>query len=331
MAKGTRYKEDAPTQKKKLALGWKIAISVLSVILALVIAAIAVFFYYFGGLKTTYLTNDTSQLGIDSQVIEDTSDKDITNIALFGVDSRDHDDTGRSDALMIMSVDKMHGKIKLTSIARDTRVYISDRGSYDKIAHAYAYGGPEMSIKTINQNFNTNIKEYVTVNFDQLATVINSLGGVTLTITEEERVSANENIAALGTGTPIRQSGTVLLTGEQAVGYARIRKIDSDNMRAQRQRNVLNAIFEQMKGKSSLEYAEFIRQLLPNVETSLDYGDLMGLATIMFGSVTMEELSFPNENSNARGGIFYSDGAWYYEYDLDVASQQLHQFIYEDE
>ena len=87
MAKGTRYKEDAPKQKKKLALGWKIAISVLSVILALVIAAIAVFFYYFGGLKTTYLTNDTSQLGIDSQVIEDTSDKDITNIALFGVDS----------------------------------------------------------------------------------------------------------------------------------------------------------------------------------------------------------------------------------------------------
>lgn len=79
------------------------------------------------------------QLGIDSQVIADTSDKDITNIALFGVDSRDHDDTGRSDALMIMSVDKMHGKIKLTSIARDTRVYISDRGSYDKIAHAYAY------------------------------------------------------------------------------------------------------------------------------------------------------------------------------------------------
>ena len=289
------------------------------------------FFYYFGGLKTTYLTSDTSQLGIDSQVIENTEKKDITNIALFGVDSRDHDDTGRSDAVMIMSVDKIHGKIKLTSIARDTRVYISDQYSYDKIAHAYAYGGPEMSIKTINQNFNTNIKEYVTVNFDQLATVINSLGGITLTITEEERISANENIAALGTGTPIRQSGTVLLTGEQAVGYARIRKIDSDSMRAQRQRNVLNAIFEKMKGKSSLEYAEFVRQLLPNVETSLDYGDLMGLATIMFGPVTMEEMAFPNDNSNARGGIFYSDGAWYYEYDLDVASQQLHQFIYEEE
>lgn len=331
MAKGTRYKDDEPKQKKKLALGWKIAISVLSVILALVIAAIAVFFYYFGGLKTTYLTSDTSQLGIDSQVIENTEKKDIINIALFGVDSRDHDDTGRSDAVMIMSVDKIHGKIKLTSIARDTRVYISDQYSYDKIAHAYAYGGPEMSIKTINQNFNTNIKEYVTVNFDQLATVINSLGGITLTITEEERISANENIAALGTGTPIRQSGTVLLTGEQAVGYARIRKIDSDSMRAQRQRNVLNAIFEKMKGKSSLEYAEFVRQLLPNVETSLDYGDLMGLATIMFGPVTMEEMAFPNDNSNARGGIFYSDGAWYYEYDLDVASQQLHQFIYEEE
>ncbi len=330
MAKGTRFKGKADKPKKKMALGWKITIAVLSVILALVIAAVSVFFYYFGGLRTTYLTGDTSQLGIDSQVVENTNDKDITNIALFGVDARDNSDTGRSDALMIMSVDKMHGKIKLTSIARDTRVYISDRGSYDKIAHAYAYGGPEMAIKTINQNFNTNIKEYVTVNFDQLATVINSLGGVTLTITEAERINANENIAALGTGTLIRQSGTVLLTGEQAVGYARIRMIDSDSVRAQRQRNVLNAIFEKMKGKSSLEYADFIRQMLPNVETSLDYGDLMGMATIMFSPVTMEEMAFPNENSNARGGIFYADGAWYYEYDLDVASQQLHQFIYEE-
>ena len=76
-------------------------------------------------------------------------------------------------------------------------------------------------------------------------------------------------------------------------------------MRAQRQRNVLNAIFEQMKGKSSLEYAEFIRQLLPNVETSLDYGDLMGLATIMFGSVTMEELSFQMKTAMQEAVFFF--------------------------
>jgi len=329
MARGTRFKRDISGEKKKMALSWKITISILSFILILLIVVISIFFYYFGGLRTVPFTQDSDVLGIEQQVEEITGDIDITNIALFGVDSREHDDTGRSDALLIMSVDKVHGKIKLTSIARDTRVYLSDRGSYDKITHAYAYGGPEMSIKTINQNFKTNIKEYVTVNFDQLATVINALGGVTITITEAERVSANENIAALGTGTLIQRSGTVLLTGEQAVGYSRIRKIDSDSMRAQRQRTVLNAMFEKLKGRSLLEYADFVRQMLPNVETSLNYGDLMGLATIMFGSITMEQMAFPNDNSNARGGIFYSDGVWYYEYDLDVAAKQLHQFIYE--
>lgn len=328
MAKGTRFQEE-PKVKKKLALGWKIAISVLSVILALVIAAISVFFYYFGGLHSTYLTNNASELGIDSQVEAETSQKDVTNIALFGVDSRDDNDKGRSDALMIMSVDKVHSKIKLTSIARDTRVYIPDRGTYDKMAHAYAYGGPELAIKTINHNFKTNIKEYITVNFEQLASVINSLGGVTIKITEAERVSANENIAALGTGTPIPKAGTVLLTGEQAVGYSRIRKIDNDDMRTHRQRTVLNAIFEKMKGKSALEYADFIRQLLPHVETSLDYGDLIGMSSIMFGSVGMEQMAFPNENSDAKGGIFHPDKLWYYEYDLDKAAKQLNHFIYD--
>ncbi len=329
MAKAKRYKTEKSENRTKLSLGWKIAISVLSVILALVIAAISLFFYYFGGLKTTKLTGDSSELGIESATEEKTAALDITNIALFGVDSRNNDDTGRSDALMIMSVDKTHGKIKLTSIARDTRVYIPDRG-YEKITHAYAYGGAALAIKTLNTNFKTNIKEYVTINFDQLATVINSLGGVTVTISEAERLDANIHILALGTGTAIPRSGTVLLTGEQAVGYARVRDVGGDSMRTQRQRIVLGAIFEKMKGRSALEYADFVRTMLPNVETSLDYSDLIGLSTIMFGSVVMEEMAFPNDNSNARGGIFYSDGLWYWEYDLDTAAQQLHTFIYED-
>ncbi len=331
MAEGKRFRT-GPQPRKKMATCWKITIIALSVVLALVIAAISIFFYYFGGLKTTYLTQDNEELGITSETVEMAADKDITNIALLGVDSREHDDTGRSDAIMILSVDKAHGKIKLTSLARDTRVYIYDRSSYDKFAHAYAYGGAPLAIKTMNQNFGLNIKEYITVNFDQLATVINAVGGVTLNVTEAERQDANYHIGVLGLGTPIPRSGTVLLTGEQAVGYARVRSVDNDTFRNQRQRNVLRAIFEKMQGKSTFEYADFIRQLLPVVETSLDYGDLIGLSGIMFGTVTMEEMQFPNENSNAYGGAYpTADDPWYYVYDLTEAGRQLHRFIYEEE
>ena len=125
-------------------------IIVLEVLLLIVAGAFALFMHYFGGLDTQPLTSDASALGIQSQYdfknkleSDDTlnelidSNKTITNIALFGIDTRNNNSNGRSDAIMILSVDEIHGKIKLTSILRDSYVPIDKHGK-DKIAHAYA-------------------------------------------------------------------------------------------------------------------------------------------------------------------------------------------------
>ena len=290
------------------------------------VLVVCLFFYYFGGLNTQWLTDDLQALGIDMDFKY--SDKNVINIALFGVDSRTDENVGRSDAILIVSLDNEHNKVKLTSIARDTYCNIPGRDAGTKINHAYAYGGAELAIKTLNTIFDLDIQDYVTVNFNQMAEVIDAVGGVSVPVSEAERVNANMFLPA--GPSPITQTGdSVLLNGGQAVAYSRIRKLDSDNMRTQRQRQVLSALFEKAKSLNALQYPEFARRLLPMVETSLNYGDIMGMTGILLGNPSMEQLSFPNEYSGSKGST-HSDGVWYYDYDLELAKEQLHKFIYDD-
>src|SRR5699024_8489086 len=150
-------------------------------------------------------------------------DSDIFNVALFGVDTRDEDSfSGRSDTIIIASVDKKNNVVKLTSILRDSYVAIEGHKN-QKITHAYMYGGAELAIKTINQNFGMNITDYVTVNFAKVAEAIDVLGGVDLEITERERVEVNNIGDDEDPDFPyIEESGMVHLNGKQAVVYARI-------------------------------------------------------------------------------------------------------------
>ncbi|MEE0776016.1 MAG: LCP family protein [Bacillota bacterium] len=290
-------------------------ITILVICLTLLGIILGSFFYVFGGLNTTSLPTDNDSLGIRP---ETTTRSGIVNIALFGVDARDGSDHGRSDAIIILSVDNEHDKIKLTSILRDSKVPIEGHGE-TKINHAYAYGGPTLAIKTLNQNFDLNIKEYATVNFDQMASIVDAVSGVTMELSEEEAQIVGVN------------SGAVLLNGSQAVTYTRIRYIDSDNARADRQKNVLTAVFEKLKTMSKADYPKFIHDFLSVVETSLSYGDLIGLSPIMLKSnLQFVQNSIPDTTDNPQGGIA-SDGVWYWNYDLDAASARLHQIIYETE
>ena len=132
---------------------------------------------------------DTADLGI-------TTDKysSLKNIALLGLDTREDNNVGRSDAVVILTVDKKHKKLKLTSVARDTYVAIEGRGN-DKLTHAYAYGKNQLAVKTLNQNFGTEITDYVTFNFFGMSRVIDYIGGVTIDVTEKERVEMNEYLS----------------------------------------------------------------------------------------------------------------------------------------
>ena len=273
-------------QKKKKRTGLKVFLSFICVILVLVggvmIYASTVLL---GDLKTTTITKDKTELGI--------SEAGITNIALFGVDARDYDGgtfAGRSDAIMVMSIDNVHHKVKLTSIMRDVRVYMGDGSpydsGYDKLNHAYMYGGPEQAIRTINQNFGLDIQDYVTVNFASMAKIVDAFGGVNIDLTEDEISEINKNMYALAAESPESMAGDVsagegvLLNGDEAVAYGRIRAIGNDNGRVERQQEVLSALLSKASSISKLEYPSIIQQLAPLCETSLTFDKMIGLAQI---------------------------------------------------
>ena len=288
----------------------------LAVCIGLMGVGYGVFAYMVGGLNRSEINEEnlSANEGLEG----------VINIALYGVDSRNNDYTGRSDAILICSVSGKTGQIKLISVARDT--YVSVPGYYNtKINHAYAYGGPELAIQTLNENFGMDIKDYVTVNFESLADIIDEMGGVMIDVTEEERYQVN---AYLQRGEPLSETGMVNLTGAQAVSYSRIRKIDSDSMRASRQREVLAALFDKALDINPLNYPSYVRKFAPMVETSLSNDEILKIATVGLKSPTLEQAAFPNDYIHSEGQTI--NGGWYYVYDLEQATDMLHQYIYED-
>ena len=329
-------------QKKKKRTGLKVFLGIL---FTLFIAVGGVLLYassvLLGDLTTTVITENHEELGITE---ETKSEEGIINIALFGVDSRAEAGTftGRSDAIMVLSVDTVHGKLKLTSLLRDTRVYIGEECYYDtgcdKLNHAYAYGGPELAIRTINQNFGLDITDYVTVNFAGMAQIVDAFGGVDLEVTDAEIEQINVNLNNLWGQNPGAFSGdlelldcsagVVHLNGDQAVAYGRIRKIDSDNRRAERQQEVLSALLSKVHSISKMEYPALVQKLAPLCETSLSINDVLELAPIVLTDFTIERLSIPGEEEQPGSG-YYEGGGWMWSYDLDQAKEHIQEFIYE--
>lgn len=254
------------------------------------------------------------------------------NIAVFGVDSREGDTTGRSDAMMIVSIDTKHDKIKAVSLMRDSLVSIEGYGK-KKLNSAYALGGPELAIKTINQNFDMNITDYVALNFGQLAGIVDALGGVEVEISEAERKNANKYIKEMANEEGfepelIEESGLVTLYGYQAVAYSRIRYVgNADFERTERQREVMRKLAEKALSVNPVNYPMLLQGLLPMVETSLSSGEILSLMgkVILSGKPTFEEGRFPIDGS-------YKTNEYYaMVYDLDAAAEKLHAFIYDDE
>lgn len=181
---------------------------------------------------------------------KDSNMDDYQTIALFGVDNQDNEikDVGsRTDSIIIASINKSTKAVKLMSIYRDT--YVSIDGEYDKINAAYAYGGPEQAINTINRNLDLNITDFATVNFKALADAVDIVGGIKLTIkSEKELENLNDYIGNMnkingGDSPKFEETGTYTFDGNQAVAYSRIRYMEGgDHERANHQRLVVEGI-----------------------------------------------------------------------------------------
>ena len=325
-------------------------------------------------LTTTSIAKDNDSLGIDTENI--VMDSSIKNIALFGVDSRNGDFTGLSDVIMILSVDGVHGKLKLTSILRDSELSINGEtlnGDYvnytAKINNAYRLGGPELAIRTLNRNFGLDIREYVTVNFANMAAIVDAFGGVDMELTAEEVGAINDNLWALSqevedqkerdmaNGTYEEQTyseikstdyfpdvngeiniaygeyegGTYHLNGNQAVAYGRIRYVDSDWGRVERQQKVFSALVGKVTELSWSDYPSLIQQMMPYCETNLDLTDVMGLAPILLTDFTISSISVPNADYETDLFSGYDEYQNYRMiYDPTGAAERISAFIYEE-
>lgn len=328
-----------PAKKRRRRL--KVKNIVLALLLVCVLAGVTwVVIYFIQVFQYKYRELNPDNLGISSsgeQLTDDKNDHSITNIALFGVDEREGETAFRSDAIMVLTVDKQNNKLKLSTVMRDSYVPIEGHGK-DKIAHAYFYGGPELAVKTLNQNFGLNIREYATVNFNQMAQIVDSVGGVDIELSEEERKDANRSIweqSEVAGLSPdyIGSAGLQTLNGTQAVAYARIRYVgNADFQRTSRQREVLRKIFEKVKKMNPLDYPGFAKKLLPCIETSLSIGEIMDLGGIMLRDVTFEEMRFPDSRDLiGKDGTIRVNGTDYLNLDIELTKEHMHQFIFDDE
>ena len=297
-------------------------------VIAIVIIGVACasFHYLFGGLEQdTAFRSQLNKLTQDlpeSESLSTLEDSKIQNIAIFGIDSQSGNH-GRSDATMIVSLDNEHNKIKIISIARDSLVYIPQRDTREKLTHAYSYGGASLAVATINKNYNTNISDYVAVNFSEMAKIVDIVGGVEVDLSQEECSVMGYSDLTPGT--------SVTLNGEQAVSYSRIRYIDSDIARASRQREVLTSLFTKARAMKKAEYAALIKNCMELCTTSLDYKELVSMAAILTNSdLTLEQFSCPSDLTTKTWGGIMDSGAWCWVYNTRAASKAILQFIYED-
>ena len=317
--------------------GKKITVWILAIVLVIILGAVGGVYFYGNHLfnKLEKVEIDKDNIGITEEVEEKLSQYSnrIINIALFGVDAVDGG-AGRSDSIMIATVDTVHKKLKLTSIMRDSYVAIDGHGN-DKINHAYAFGGPQLAIKTLNENFDLNIEDFASVNFETLPKIIDKIGGIELDIDEEELEYINGYIAHLnsinGTSEPsIESAGLQHVTGTQALAFCRIRYTSGgDYKRTERHREVLTEILKKIETLPETSFPSLLSDILPMVNTSLDYSEILELGTevLKLGDSKMELERFPLDD--------YCEGKmineiYYLTFDKETTVNQLHNYIFED-
>ncbi|MGI6238953.1 MAG: LCP family protein, partial [Christensenellales bacterium] len=270
----------------------------------------------------------------DLRINADLDEKGWWNILLLGSDSRDMNNYyGLTDTIIILSIHPADGTAKLTSVMRDTWVDIYGIGQR-KINSANVYGGPELIMRTVNEHFGMNISNYVLVGMEALTDIIDMIGGVTFDITKAEMDMINRQLTydaedfKLNDATPLTEYGErVTVTGNQALAYVRIRALDSDYVRTERQRAVLMAIANSLQESDMRTLASAIAVLATYVQTNLSLTQMVALATtgLSIDLANVEELRLPAD------GTFVSDtydGVWSIRPNYEKNQAILHEFIY---
>lgn len=343
---GKRYKK-----KRKMPPIIKILVIIIGIAILIGISLAGIFV---GGklAKIKFKDLDKDDLAINADLysqIEGLTQKeynDVINILLLGSDSKDMSNTygGNSDCIMIISINPKFKSVKLISIPRDTAAKIDGEKNRYKINYAFAKGGEQLAVKTINQTFDLNLSEYVTINISAMYDIINELGGVEVEITKDEMKWINEYVDMFYefSGKPVKKVtkyGKVTLTGEQAAAHVKERMAGSNDKsqshgdygRTVRQREVLTAIINKIASKNMSEISRVIDLILEQVTTNANVTKYMAMLPEFIAnkdaylnnitSVMLPSLDYSKE--------IYENGAYLYVTNSEKAKKDFIKYMYE--
>ncbi len=295
--------------------------------------------------ETPGITVDDSEYDTATQVMQlplRGDEKGIHNILLVGVDSRSNNFSGLSDTNIILSINDNTKTIKMISLLRDTWVSIPGRdkdgdGQDDicKLNTAYAYGRHKLQHKMIAQNFRLDIKDYIGVNFKVLPILIDAMGGLDIYLTAREI----KEIPEKGCKISVRNPGFIPMSGEagvhhldgfQAMEYARIRKIDSDFKRTERQRKVITLLIEKAKTMSYAQLINVIYKAVSHVDTNMSTDEFLSMAAnaLTYSSYKIEGGYHIPENGQYKYTSIDGKGSGLLLTDPKLVVQNLHKYIY---
>lgn len=262
-------------------------------------------------------------------------EKGYWNIAVFGVDGRSSSVVERglnSDVIIIASINKANGDIKLVSVFRDTYLNVSDRNTFNKINSAYCAGGPEQALAALNKNLDLNLQNYITFNWKAVADGINILGGVDgISLSKAELYYINayitETVKATGIGSyQLQNTGEQHLDGVQAVAYARLRYMDNDFARTERQRNVIKACFKKAKTADFAVLNNIMVTCFPQVATNINLNEIVAMAQNITKYNIADTAGFPWSRGDATIG---KKGDCVIPTTLESNVAKLHEFLFD--
>jgi len=330
-ADGLSPRVQAQIQKKKRRCR-------LIIMIAAECIALALIFGYGFVARTMAKIQRPENFNMDSiatnEISEDVAEqmKGYWTIALFGVDSRGNVVTKgtNADVNMICNINRDTGEIKLVSVYRDTYLNVSKEGTYNKLNYAYAVGGPEQAIETLNRNLDLEINDYMTFNWKAVANAIDILGGVDIELSKAEFYYINsfitETVKATGIGShQLTHAGMNHLDGVQAVAYGRLRLMDTDFARTERQRKIVQQAFEKAKKADFQTLYVLIGTVFPQVSTSIWVDDMVNNAKNISKFHLGETTGFPQARGNAN---IKKKGDVVVPATLESNVKKLHEFLY---
>lgn len=324
-ARKRRESSPPPRRKRKKNSGANKAKNIFRAVIAVILAAVIGAGCFVGNAmgKVTYDDKRKNQYVSRSDLAHSSS---VTNILLLGVDARNpKDDTAsRSDSMMLISIDKAHNCVKMVSFLRDTWVYIPCIDKKQRLNAACQYDGYNGVVDTIEYNFGIDIDGYVVADFEMFKVLVDSIGGVEVEVSEKEAKEVTSHKGRYGNVK--LDAGKYKLTGEQALAYCRIRKIDTDFMRAYRQRTVMQAILKSVKSANPIKLVSMASKAAPYIETNLSKTKIISSGLKALPCIgDMAEVRVPFDGTWQYATI---GGASVITIDVDKNKEQLKDLIY---